>query len=82
MCEFTVHLKRNEDFIKFDSSKTSDDFLNDGFLLLRVNETISKLESSLRSKSHIDDVYTDWCTILKGHMLKHLQHTRSQKRFI
>ena len=57
--ESTVKQQVNEEFIKFDISNTSDDFLNDGILLLHVNETISKLESSLRSQSDIDGVYAD-----------------------
>ena len=41
--ETTVHQQVNDEFIKFDISNTSDDFLNDGILLLQVNETISKV---------------------------------------
>ena len=50
----------------------SANFLNDDVLLLRVNESIAKLVSSLRSQSDIDGVYTDWCKILKEQMLKEL----------
>ena len=34
---------------KFDISNISENFLNDDALLVRVNESIAKLESSLRS---------------------------------
>lgn len=61
-----------EEFFKFDSSNISENFLNDDVLLFRVNEAIAQLESSLRSQSHIDGVYTDWCKILEDQMLKEL----------
>ena len=70
--ESTVKQQVSEESVKFDISNTSDDVLKDGIWLWQVNETISKLESSLRSQSDIDGVYADWCNNLKDHMLKHL----------
>ena len=64
-----IIVKKN--FFKFDSS-ISENFLNDDALLFRVIEAIAQLESSLRSQSDIDGVYTDWCKILKDQMLKEL----------
>ena len=66
------HSYTNGDFYKFDVSNVSENFLDDDALLFRVNDTISKLESSLRSQSDIDGVYSDWCKILKDEMLKQL----------
>ena len=61
-----------EEFFKFDSSNISENFLNDDAFLFRVNEAIAQLESSLRTQSDIDGVYTDWYKILKDQMLKEL----------
>ena len=53
-----------DDSIKFDVTNISSQFLGDYLVLQQVNETISKLESSMRSQSDIDCIYTDWCNIL------------------
>ena len=66
------HSYTNGDFYRFDVSNVSKNFLDDDALLFRVNDTISKLESSARLQSDIDGVYSDWCRILKDEMLKQL----------
>ena len=72
------HHSKEESF-KFDRSSISENFLNDDALLVRVNESIAKLESSLRSQSDIDGIYTDWCKILKKQMLKELPVIKRKK---
>ena len=69
----------NDDSIKFDVTSISSQFLGDYLVLQQVNETISKLESSMRSQSDIDCIYTGWCNILKQHMLQNLTHTKRHK---
>ena len=68
-----------DDSIKFDVTNISSQFLGDYLVLQQLNETISKLESSMRSQSDIDCIYTDWCNILKQHMLQNLTHTKRHK---
>ena len=73
------HSYTNGDFYRFDVSNVSKNFLDDDALLFRVNDTISKLESSVRLQSDIDGVYSDWCRILKDEMLKQLPMIKRKK---
>ena len=65
-----------EDRVKFELNNIPDYFLNDEYSLRQVNDAIGKLESSVRSQSDIDSVYSDWCGLLKDHMLQNIPHKR------
>ena len=61
---------------KFELNNIPDYFLNDEYILRQVNDAIGKLKSSVRSQSDIDSVYSDWCGLLKDHMLQNIPHKR------
>ena len=64
----------SEENVRFDLANIPENFLIDDLTLSCVNDTITKLESSMRTQSDIDTVYNDWCNILKNHMLKSIPH--------
>ena len=64
----------SEENVRFDLANIPENFLIDDLTLSCVNDTITKLESSMRTQSDIDTIYNDWCNILKNHMLKSIPH--------
>ena len=55
----------SEENIRFDLANIPEIFLIDDLTLSCVNDTTTKLESSMRTQSDFDTVYNDWCNILK-----------------
>ena len=68
-----------ESRVKFELTQIPESFLYDDHILHQVNNTIIKLESSMRSQQDIDRVYTDWCDLLKNHMLHSIPHKHTKQ---
>ena len=64
----------SEENVQFELVKMPENFLTDDLTLCYVNDTIIKLESSMRTQTDIDNVYADWCNILNNHMLENISH--------
>ena len=57
---------------KFDVTNVPNDFMLDAETLYNVNQAIDKLERGFQTQSDLDDVYNDWCCIVKSSMYNNL----------
>ena len=55
-------------FTKYDYTNIPAEFMLDTDTLFYVNQTIMKIESSFQTQLDIDNVYEDWCDIVKHNM--------------
>ena len=61
---------------KFDLEYVTKDFMNNPSVLTEINNLVSRLEQNVVNVSNIDNVYTQWCEMIKQHMYEEIPYKK------
>lgn len=70
----TISIDASSSFDKFELRNIPNDFLNSHDTTEQINTVIEKLESGINTQTDIDNIYLDWCNIVKDNMYSKLSY--------